>query len=105
MARLVSMTILTAHGSGPSAEAEPFSAPTGVRDLHGLWLLSVVAGTSAGLLAAPPPRPAQPVASISYGSGDEGGEQVLDLVAGQRDESQRWWVAGVFGDRGHHQKA
>jgi hypothetical protein len=31
-------------------------------------------------------------------------EQVLDLVAGQRDQPQRWWVAGVLGDRGHHQE-
>src|SRR5215211_7348064 len=36
--------------------------------------------------------------------GDQGGEQVLNLVAGQRDEPQRWWVAGVLGDRGHHQE-
>jgi hypothetical protein len=24
--------------------------------------------------------------------------------AGQRDEPQRWWMAGVLGDRGHHQE-
>jgi hypothetical protein len=64
-------------------------------------LPAVVAGTSAGLPVASPPRPAQPVAGSSHGHGDQGGEQVLDLVAGQRDESQRWWVAGVLGDRGH----
>jgi hypothetical protein len=36
--------------------------------------------------------------------GHQGGEQVLELVAGQRDQPQRRWVAGVLGDRGHHQE-
>jgi hypothetical protein len=54
------------------------------------WLAGVVAGTSAGLAPASPPRPARPVAGVSDRCGDEGGEQVLDLVAGQRDEPQ-WW--------------
>jgi len=40
-----------------------------------------MAGTSAGLAAASPPRPAQSVAWIRNGYGDQGGEQVLDLVA------------------------
>jgi len=39
------------------------------------------------------------VAWIRHGDGDQGGEQVLDLVAGQWDEPQWWWVAGVLGDR------
>jgi hypothetical protein len=39
------------------------------------------------------------VAWIRNGYGDQGGEQVLDLVAGQRDEPQWWWMAGVVGDR------
>jgi hypothetical protein len=33
------------------------------------------------------------VAGASDRGGDEGGEQVLDLVAGDRDQPQRWWVA------------
>jgi hypothetical protein len=32
-------------------------------------------------------------------------EQLPDLVAGQRDEPQRWWMAGVLGDRGHDRNA
>ena len=60
------------------------------------WLLAVVAGVGAGLVSASPPRPAQPVGAVGDGGGDERGEQVLELVAGQRDEAQRWWVAGVL---------
>jgi hypothetical protein len=37
------------------------------------------------------------VAGISDGGGDQGGEQVLDLVAGQRDAPQRWWVGAGQG--------
>jgi hypothetical protein len=57
-------------------------------------LLAVGAGAGAGLVSASPPRPAQPVGAVGNGGGDERGEQVLDLVAGQRDEAQRWWVVG-----------
>jgi hypothetical protein len=39
----------------------------------------MVAGAGAGLVSASPPRPAQPVAGIAGGPGDQGGEQVLDL--------------------------
>ena len=68
------------------------------------WLLAVVAGAGAGLVSASPPRPAQPVGAVGDGGDDERGEQVLELVAGQRDEAQRWWVAGVLGGCGHHQE-
>jgi hypothetical protein len=52
-------------------------------------------------------RPAQPVTGVRHGDGDEDdedGEQTLDVVAGQGDESQRWWGAGVLGDRGYHRE-
>jgi hypothetical protein len=68
------------------------------------WLLAVVAGAGAGLVSASPPRPAQPVGAVGDGDDDERGEQVLELVAGQRDEAQGWWVAGVLGGCGHHQE-
>src|SRR5215218_6095013 len=67
-------------------------------------LPAVVAGTGAALVPASPPRPAQPVPTIAGRPAGLGRAQVLDLVAGQRDEPQRWWVAGVLGDRGHHQE-
>jgi hypothetical protein len=44
------------------------------------------------------------VGTIAGGLADQGGDQALDLVAGQRDQAQRWWVAGVLGDRGDHQE-
>jgi hypothetical protein len=44
------------------------------------------------------------VAWISQGDGDQGGEQMLDLVAGQRDQAQRWWMVDVLDDRSHHQE-
>jgi hypothetical protein len=39
------------------------------------------------------------VASINDRCGDQRGEQVLDLVAGQLDRLWRRWVLGVLGDR------
>jgi hypothetical protein len=42
------------------------------------WLAGGSDRHGAGLVPASPPRPAQPVASISDGCGDEAGEQVLD---------------------------
>jgi hypothetical protein len=53
-----------------------------------LW--SVVAGTGAGLMSASPDRPAQPLAVIADGPGNLDREQLLDLVAGQRDQPGRW---------------
>src|SRR4029453_11887133 len=65
----------------------------------------VVAGTSAGLVPASPPRPAQPVPVVAGRPAGQGGEQVLGLVAGQRDQPRRWWGAGALGGRGPHQNA
>lgn len=42
--------------------------------------LLVVAGVGAGLMAASPVRPAQPMAEVASGTGDQRREQVLDLV-------------------------
>jgi hypothetical protein len=43
----------------------------------------VVAGVGAGLMAASPERPAQPVGEVTGGTGEQRGEQWLDLVARQ----------------------
>jgi hypothetical protein len=45
-----------------------------------------VAGAGAGLVSASPDRPAQPLAVIAHGPGNLDREQLLDLVAGQRDQ-------------------
>jgi hypothetical protein len=37
------------------------------------------------------------VAEIAGRAGDQGREQALDLVAGQRDEPRRWWPLGPLG--------
>src|SRR6266545_7706406 len=63
-------------------------------------LSSVVAGTGACLMPASPDRPAQPVAAITGGTGQQCRGQVLDLVAGQRGQPRRWWVLGVSGQGG-----
>ena len=63
-----------------------------------------MAGAGAGLMSASPLRPAQPVAKITAGPSDQGREQVLELVAGQRDQLGRWWPAGAFGQGRHHQE-
>src|SRR6266540_363782 len=47
-------------------------------------------------MSSSPERPAPSVAGISDGDGDEGGEQVLELVAGQPDQPGRCRVAGAF---------
>jgi hypothetical protein len=47
----------------------------------------------AGLMAASPVRPAQPMAEVASGTGDQRREQVLDLVAGQPDQRGRGRVA------------
>ena len=37
------------------------------------------------------------MAGISDGGGDQGGDQVLDLVAGQSGQTRRRWTAGLHG--------
>jgi hypothetical protein len=57
----------------------------------GSWsvgLSAVVAGAGAGLVPASPERPAQPVDGVSGGSGQQRGEQLLGLVAGQGRDHQ-----------------
>jgi hypothetical protein len=44
------------------------------------------------------------MAEVTGGTGEEGSEQVLDLVAGQPDQPGRWWMAGLFGQGRHHQE-
>ena len=63
-----------------------------------------MAGAGAGLLSASPQRPAQPVGGVSGGTGEQRGEQVLQLVAGQADQPGGWWVPGVVGQGGDHQE-
>jgi hypothetical protein len=41
-------------------------------------------------MSASPDRPTQPLAVIADGPGDLDREQLLDLVAGQRDQPGRW---------------
>jgi hypothetical protein len=53
------------------------------------------------LMSASPDRPAQPMAEITSGTGEQCREQVLDLVAGQADQPGRCWVAGAFDNGGH----
>src|SRR5918996_6082320 len=72
------------------------------------WLLgglpAVVTGAGAGLVPASPPRPAQPMAEVVGGTDEQRGEQVLDLVAGQADQSGWWRVLGAVAGRKHHQE-
>jgi hypothetical protein len=60
-------------------------------ELHG----SVGLGAGARLISASPERPAQPMAEVTSGTGEQCREQVLDLAAGQADQSGRWWVANA----------
>jgi len=41
---------------------------------------------------------------VGDGLDDQGREQVLDLVAGQRDQPGRWWVADALEQGGHDQE-
>ena len=63
-----------------------------------------MAGAGACLVSASPQRPAQPVGGIGDGLGGQGREQVLELVAGHRDQPRRGGVAGAFGQGRDHQK-
>jgi hypothetical protein len=57
-------------------------------------------------MSASPQRPAQSVGEITGGLHEHCREQVLDLVAGQRDQPGRWWVLGVFekGQQAGHER-
>jgi hypothetical protein len=55
-------------------------------------------------MSSSPQRPAPSVAGISDGDGNEGGEQVLDLVVGDRDQPGWCRVAGAFGQDGDDQE-
>jgi hypothetical protein len=43
------------------------------------------------------------MAMVAGGTGEQRGEQVLDLITGQPDQLG-WWWAGAVGQRGDHQK-
>jgi hypothetical protein len=74
-------------------------------DATSAWRLSsVVAGAGAGLMSWPPHRPAQPVAGRGRGRVDQGGEQVLDLVAGQQDQPGRRRPPDALKRGGHDQE-
>jgi hypothetical protein len=51
-----------------------------------------------------PYRPTQPVVKITNRSGEQCGDQVLDLVAGQPDQPQRGGMAGALGHGRHDQE-
>src|SRR6266571_2611713 len=55
-------------------------------------------------MSASPHRPAQPVAQITGGPSKQCREQVLELVAGHRDQSRRVRVASAFGNGRHDQE-
>ena len=55
-----------------------------------------MAGAGAGLMASSPDRPAQPVGAITSGPRQQGREQALDLVAGDRDQPGWCRVAGAL---------
>jgi len=55
-------------------------------------------------MSASPDRPAQPVAEITGGTGEQRREQMLDLVAGQPDQPGWWRVPGAVGGRKHHEE-
>ena len=63
-----------------------------------------MAGAGACLMSASPHRPAQPVAQITGGPSKQCREQVLELVAGHRDQSRRVRVASAFGNGRHDQE-
>jgi hypothetical protein len=47
-------------------------------------------------MTSPPVGPAEPVGGGVHGADDEGDEQALNLVAGERDQLLRGGVPGVF---------
>jgi hypothetical protein len=56
-------------------------------------LVALLAGTGVRLVSASPQRPAQPVGQLAQRPGGQADEQVADLLAGERDQLGRWWVA------------
>jgi hypothetical protein len=52
-------------------------------------LAAVVALAGTSLMASAPGGPAQPMGEIAGGVCDQGGEQALDLVAGERNQPVR----------------
>jgi hypothetical protein len=55
-----------------------------------------MAGLGSGLVTPAPGGPGEPVGYLVHGPGDQGDEQSLDLVAGERDEPVRCGVPGLF---------
>jgi hypothetical protein len=55
-------------------------------------------------MSASPHRPAQLVGKVTNGWGKQCGEQVLDLVAGDRDQSRWRRVVSALGQGGDHQE-
>ncbi len=55
-----------------------------------------MASPGSRMVAPPPGGPVQPVSCLVSGPDEERCEQALDLVAGERDQSVRGGVAGVF---------
>jgi hypothetical protein len=55
-------------------------------------------------MASSPVGPAEPVPGVLRGLEDERGEQVADLVAGERDLAVGWRAAGVLGGGGDGQE-
>lgn len=72
-----------------------------IRDLRVLFPASVVADFGAVLVLSRPGWPVQPVPEIGDGLGDEVIEQVVDLVADQRDPLLGGGLLVSFG-RGEH---
>lgn len=63
-----------------------------------------MAGAGAGLVSASPQRPVQPVGGLGGRLDDQGRKQVLDLLAGQRDEPRPCRPLGAFGQGGDHEE-
>jgi hypothetical protein len=59
-------------------------------------------GRAPDVVVATPPT--QPVVKVTNRSGEQCGEQVLDLVAGQPDQPQRGGMAGALGHGRHDQE-
>jgi hypothetical protein len=73
------------QAEGFPATVTSASTTAEIRDLRALFPTSVVADFGAVLVLSRPGWPVQPVPEIGDGLGDEVIEQVVDLVADQRD--------------------
>jgi hypothetical protein len=80
------------------------NTPTGVRDRHGPLICRRWRQARARAWCRRRHQTSATGGRCPPRGGDKDSEQTVDLVAGQGDESQRWWVAGVLGDRGYHQE-